>query len=295
LGTTTVTWTVTDNAGNTATAIQTVTVEDNTAPTIVAPADLTVNANNDCEAVIANLGNPVASDNCGTVTVTNDAPAAFPIGTTTVTWTATDDSGNIATATQTVTVLDLVSPTAVLNDITIVLPVGTDAVITPDMVDGGSFDNCSAIQIVLGQTVFNCSDLGVNTISVTISDASGNVTTSNVQVTVLPSGIDDDFDGIDDACDDNINLTIIDMPNGFTPNGDGINDKFVIPGLYAYTNRELFVYNRYGNLVYENSNYDNEWGGENNNGVELPDGTYYVVLILDNGVVFKTYVYINRI
>jgi hypothetical protein len=54
--------------------------------------------------VIASLGNPVATDNCTTVTVTNDAPAIFPLGTTSVTWTATDAVGNTATATQVITV-----------------------------------------------------------------------------------------------------------------------------------------------------------------------------------------------
>jgi gliding motility-associated-like protein len=90
-------------------------------------------------------------------------------------------------------------------------------------------------------------------------------------------------------------LDKIDMPTGFTPNGDGINDQFVIPGLFAYNKRELFVYNRYGNLVYENGNYENEWNGDNMSGTPLPDGTYYVVLILDDEVSFKSYVYINRV
>jgi trimeric autotransporter adhesin len=295
IGSTIVTWTVTDAAGNSATADQTVIVEDNTAPALVAPTAITVIANENCEATITELGTPIASDNCTLVSITNNAPTVFPIGTTIVTWTATDAAGNISTASQSVTVIDQTAPTALLTDISIVLPIGTDAEITEDMIDAGSFDNCSAVQITLSQYYFNCQDLGVNTITVTITDASGNKTVSTVLVTVLPSGIDNDFDGIDDACDDNINISTVEIPTGFTPNGDGINDKFVIPGLDAYSKRELFVYNRYGSLVYENTNYSNDWGGENNNGAELADGTYYIVLLLDNGVVFKTYVYINRI
>ena len=104
IGATTVTWTVTDNAGNTATATQVVTVNDNTNPTIVAPANMTVNANANCQAVIANLGNAVATDNCTVVTVTNNAPAIYNVGVTTVTWTVTDAGGNKATAIQKVTV-----------------------------------------------------------------------------------------------------------------------------------------------------------------------------------------------
>ena len=53
-----------------------------------------------------NLGVPTFSDNCSGTTITNDAPAVFTVGTTTVTWTATDASGNTATATQLITIED---------------------------------------------------------------------------------------------------------------------------------------------------------------------------------------------
>ena len=57
------------------------------------------------------LGTPQTSDNNAVASVTHDAPAQFPVGTTTVTWTATDASGNSATATQLVTVNDVEDPT----------------------------------------------------------------------------------------------------------------------------------------------------------------------------------------
>ncbi|MBK7112002.1 MAG: HYR domain-containing protein [Flavobacteriales bacterium] len=78
IGVTTVTWTVTDNAGLTATCTQTVTVSDNEPPTITCPADVAVNTNSGCTATGVALGTPVSSDNCGVASVTNDAPAAFP-------------------------------------------------------------------------------------------------------------------------------------------------------------------------------------------------------------------------
>lgn len=104
LGVTTVTWTVTDGSGNSATATQMVTVVDATAPAIIAPSDITITANSNCSVPAIMLGSPGTSDNCTIASVTNDAPATFPIGTTTVTWTVTDGSGNSTTATQTVTV-----------------------------------------------------------------------------------------------------------------------------------------------------------------------------------------------
>jgi hypothetical protein len=108
LGPNTVTWTGTDGLSRTATANQTVTIVDTTDPTFTfVPLDI---AMNDCGP--ANLGQATATDDCaGTVAITNNAPPKFFVGTTPVTWTATDVSANSTTATQNVTVVDTVPPT----------------------------------------------------------------------------------------------------------------------------------------------------------------------------------------
>jgi gliding motility-associated-like protein len=184
LGITTVTWTVTDNAGNTATATQNVTVEDITAPTIFAPTDLTVNANNDCEAVIANLGNVVATDNCDTVTVTNDAPAAFPLGTTTVTWIATDASGNTSTATQEITVVDTTAPVVLApQSITISAGVDSCSVTNVDLGVPTATDNCGITSVTNdAPTTFPS---GTTTVIWTATDNAGNTSTASQTVTVI--------------------------------------------------------------------------------------------------------------
>ncbi|WP_220763206.1 HYR domain-containing protein, partial [Flavobacterium sp. UMI-01] len=74
LGNTTVTWTVTDAAGNSATATQTVTVTDNVNPTITAPANVSATTNSGCTATGVSLGTPTTADNCGVISVTNNAP-----------------------------------------------------------------------------------------------------------------------------------------------------------------------------------------------------------------------------
>jgi photosystem II stability/assembly factor-like uncharacterized protein len=89
-----------------------VTVVDVTAPSITAPPARTITV-----CLNANIGQPSTSDNCGPVTVTSDAPAKFPLGATTVTWTARDPAGNTRTATQRVT--------AVLGDDRSCCPTGT--------------------------------------------------------------------------------------------------------------------------------------------------------------------------
>jgi gliding motility-associated-like protein len=67
------------------------------------------------------------------------------------------------------------------------------------------------------------------------------------------------------------------MPEGVSPNGDMQNDFFVIKGIESYPNNLLTIYNRWGNVVYEQSGYNNEWQGQNNKGEPLPDGTYYAI------------------
>ncbi|MET0000115.1 MAG: HYR domain-containing protein [Candidatus Thiodiazotropha lotti] len=124
VGVHTVTWSITDSAGNSASAIQSVTVLDTTPPVITPPADVSVTATPPASVVI---GTATASD-IFPVTVTNDAPAAFPAGTTVVTWTASDENGNSSSATQLVTVIEDV-PGDIIN--------GTPG---DDTLEGGSGD-----------------------------------------------------------------------------------------------------------------------------------------------------------
>ena len=102
--------------------------------------------------------------------------------------------------------------------------------------------------------------------TVTIKDNFGCTATASVTVTIM--------------CD------TLDIPNGFSPNGDGTNDVFEIEGIDNYPGNVLFIYNRWGNLVYKKKEYANEWDGRSNvNGVmfgeELPNGTYYYILDLN--------------
>jgi hypothetical protein len=101
LGTTMVTLTATSATNGTATCTGNVTVVDQTPPVFTSvPGPVTA-----VEGTTPNLGTPTATDLCaGAVTFTNNAPSPFPIGVTTVTWTARDAAGNTATATQTVTI-----------------------------------------------------------------------------------------------------------------------------------------------------------------------------------------------
>ncbi|MEM9932207.1 MAG: HYR domain-containing protein [Bacteroidota bacterium] len=83
---------------------------------------------------------------------------------------------------------------------------------------------------------------------------------------------------------------------GFTPNGDGVNEKFVIPCVVAFPENRLSILNRWGQLVFATDGYNNDWDGTFN-GNQLPDGTYYYIFELlndDSDRVFKGTVSIFR-
>ncbi len=80
---------------------------------------------------------------------------------------------------------------------------------------------------------------------------------------------------------------------GFSPNGDGINETFVIIGLEQYPDNRLRVFNRWGEQVYYKVDYKNDWDGTWE-GEGLPDGTYFYVFVSGRGKRFSGYVQINR-
>jgi large repetitive protein len=82
--------------------------------------------------------------------------------------------------------------------------------------------------------------------------------------------------------------------NTFTPNGDGINDSWYIGNIWQYPNNDLYIYNRYGKLVYFSHSYLNQWNGKNND-VLLPAATYYYVLDTGTGRTYRGSVTIIRI
>ena len=116
VGTTVVTWTATDIHANSAEITQDVTVADVEAPILVAPAPVSQDNDSGICGAVVDLADPAVSDNCEVATLTNDAPAVFPVGTTVVTWTATDVNSNSAEITQEVTVIDAEAPILVVTD-----------------------------------------------------------------------------------------------------------------------------------------------------------------------------------
>ena len=184
LGTTVVTWTATDSGGNSSTATQNVTVEDTTPPVLVPPPDVAV----ECVAQggqPVDIGTATATDICDPApTITNDAPAQFPLGTTIVTWTATDASGNTAFATQNVTVEDDATPP--------VLTIPSDITVECSSQEGQAVEIGTATATDIcdpSPTITNDAPelffLGTTIVTWTATDASGNAASAEQLVTVV--------------------------------------------------------------------------------------------------------------
>ena len=81
------------------------------------------------------------------------------------------------------------------------------------------------------------------------------------------------------------------IPNGFSPNGDGMNDRWVIPGIEAFPENQLYIYNRWGDLIFQAAPYLNEWEGQANKGIggsdKIGDGVFFYVLITNDGEPIK--------
>lgn len=87
----------------------------------------------------------------------------------------------------------------------------------------------------------------------------------------------------------------LELPTAISPNGDLKNDAYYVKGLEAYPNNKLIITNRWGNIVYEEEDYKNDWEGTNKNGKNLPEGVYYVIIEINEGeITLNNFVELRR-
>ena len=180
-GDTTVTWTAVDTSGNISTGTQLVTIVDTTIPEIVAPSDVTVEATGISNTVVE-IGEATIYDIIQVYTITSDSPDTFPLGETVITWTATDSSGNSATATQTVTVVDTTAPGITAPDSIIIEASGAEGNLA-DIGLGSGNDTVEIISVTSDSP--DTFPLGETVITWTATDSSGNSATATQTVTVV--------------------------------------------------------------------------------------------------------------
>jgi gliding motility-associated-like protein len=103
-----------------------------------------------------------------------------------------------------------------------------------------------------------------NVYKVTVRDAFGCTVEGSITLTQPPTALEK-------------------MPRGFSPDGNGVNDELVIPGIKAFVTNNVTIFNRWGNEVYNSEGpYLNDWLGKGKNGEDLPEGTYFVVFTADS-------------
>ncbi|WP_044398404.1 gliding motility-associated C-terminal domain-containing protein [Lacinutrix sp. Hel_I_90] len=279
------TWTLTDDCNNTTTAVQTITIEDTTAPELISPIDTTINV---VCSEIPEIPTVEFSDNCSStadILVVFEETNGFNENGEDYQiireWTVSDACENTAVYTQ---ILNVSNENTVIEvnderctddgniDLFDYLAAETDTTGTWEIVSGnttitdGIFDPLAA---ELGAYVFSyvsTTDFCRETTRVTID--------INDDCVVLPCGVE-----------------AFKISKAITPNGDGYNDFFAVQGLSKCGFViNLKIFNRYGGIIFESENYQNDWDGSSiktslGGADKLPNGTYYYVIVLkDSGL-----------
>lgn len=343
-GISTVTYTATDASGNTATCSFTITVADKIAPVISGcPGEITVNTN-ECEIAV-NWAAPTVVDNCAgtTLTSTSNSGSMFSKGKTTVTYSATDASGNTSTCSFIVNVMDDSAPVLLGCPSNIV--VNTDDCVAAVQWTAPASDDCDLSTIVGSHRPGDTFPMGTTRVTYNATDILGNVSTCGFDVKVKSSSgpeilscpvdiqleassagnaivtwaeptvsvkcgqasisrsrqsgdvfelgttevvytITDDS-GNRSICRFNVEVIepkiIIDISKVVTPDGNGINDEWIITNIHNFSNNEVMVFDRWGSVIFKARGYDNQrivWRGANGAGGSVPTGTYFYSIII---------------
>ena len=281
------TWKFTDKCGNTSSSVQTLTVKDTIAPELTSNLDTEMNVS--C-ADVPDAPNLTFSDNCASnVDVVYDETNTFD---ETIlqdyeiirTWTVGDACGNKNVYTQTLhvaldeIVTDIIAEDRCFDDGVINLNdylQVTNLNGTWEMIEGnpiatleGNIFNPTTLQLSLD---FNPRTDGIPYEFRYTTTDNGCISITNAKCVVLPCGSDD-----------------VVISKAITPNGDQWNEYFQISGveLCGFV-IDVKLFNRWGALVYQSENYQNNWNGIASSGSlgasgTVPNGTYYYIVILKN-------------
>lgn len=211
----------------------------------------------------------------GTVTINTDGTVTYKPdtnfnGTDRFDYTISDGNGGTSTATVTVTIVSVDDfPDAKNDDATTNQNTIISGNVSENDIQSGDGGNVWSLETepINGKVTFNTDGIytykpdndfvGNDSFTYTLCDVDGDC--SSAMVTISVEGLL--------------------IPDGFSPNEDGFNDEFVIKHSNNL-NIELYVYNRWGNLIYESKSYQNDWKGTGSGGHQLPDGTYYRIAIV---------------
>lgn len=319
IGVYTLTYTVTDAAGNASVPVtRTINVTDQTPAAPLSSGNITVCANNPIQTITAAAFVPQ-----GHIIVWYDAPTGgsligipswSAIGTTTYYAESLNTTTTCRSATRTPVILTIRPlPIAVTGTDKAICKNGS-ATIGSSPVSGSTYSwtsnpagftsTSSSVTVTpsvttvytLVETITATGCSKTNTVTVTIKidcdDDGASDETDNCPLVYNPDQGDIDKDGIGDVCD----LIEINISEAFTPNGDGINDTWKIINIERHPNNLVRVFNRWGDEVFTAKGYKNTWDGTlKGTGKKIPDGAYYFQIYLDGNTLEKDgWLYITK-
>jgi gliding motility-associated-like protein len=266
LGINTVALKATDVNGNVSSQAATVTVEDKVAP-VVLTKNIMVQLEADGNASISPMDvNNGSTDNCRIVSMSLNKLvfSCDETGANMVELTVIDNSNNVAKATATVTVINNFGD----NDLD-----GIRDNCDPDDDDDGVLDIIDNCPLTANADQADNDHDGLGDVCDDDDDNDGVLDSAdNCPMIDNPSQEDRDHDGLGDVCD----LIEINAAETITPNGDGINDTWVIYNIENHPNSIVSVFNSSGAKVFSARSYQNDWDGYyKNNSTSLPDSSYY--------------------
>lgn len=197
-----------DESGNTTTCTFTITVEGNSEVTITCPGDIVVSTDPDSCGAVVEFSLPVADDSCGgdiTLALESglESGSVFPVGTTTIVYTATNSLGNSASCSFDVIVVDEEAPEINCPENIQVFAPADACVVVVDYDNPTATDNCEveSLELIEGEASGSTFDIGVHTITYEATDASGNTTTCSFTIEVI-----DEIDPTISECPANISV-----------------------------------------------------------------------------------------
>ena len=319
-GTTFATYTLCNNLGCSSASI-TIVVTPTSTTVIVANPDV-ITTTNTVVATGTLTTNDTGTGTTYTVTVTNPTTGTLTVDPATGNYTYTPDPAFTGTTSTTYTICNntgcsSTTITIIVTGTTTVIVANPDVITTTNTVvaTGTLTTNDTGTGTTYTVTVTN-----PTTGTLTVDPATGNYTytpdpvftgtvsttyticnntgcsTSTITIIVTPSGTITTVPTLTLVTQESI-------PKGFSPNEDGVNDTWVIPGIENYPNNVMTILNRWGNVVYKGAGYDNVnvvWNGKSSEGVrfggdDLPEGTYFYILELGTDEpALKGYIYLKK-
>jgi gliding motility-associated-like protein len=219
-----------------------------------------------CDSIVSFI-DATATDNCGIASIVRldntglNSGDEFPIGITTISYLVTDVNNNEDSCSFEIEVY--APPVANAGEDLVTRDI-QPIVIEASSTNGVSFRWTPAFSVAIDtaeQPIVNPQETTTYTMEVTTAE--GCIVTDEVTVTV------------------NV-VTKLDATTLFSPNGDGMNDTWVVNKPALIDGCKLIIVNRNGSEVYSTSQYNNEWDGTVN-GTQLPEGTYYYIFDCPDG------------